>query len=122
MPSIPLSYKTYEATITPITDKAIDIPSEGTSYQISTWQAPGYGKMPRYYLECRYLLGEGNPDEDGWGNVENIEGKSETSCDFLLEINTVFNSEFMCSDAGWDCREDNPDTTPTCKDYRPQGR
>ena len=59
----------------------------------------------RYLLEVR---DNDAHDQYVWDLVENIENPGSTTCAFLKEVNDLFNSEFRCSDAGFECEDENP--------------
>ena len=59
-----------------------------------------------YHLESRQIR---HPME-GFNNVawrvdvDNLEDHI-SSCHFILEINRIFNTEFVCADADWECTD-----------------
>ncbi len=115
MPDSPIRYKVSDGTTDVLLDEVKELPGANYAINISSLYTRG---EPCYYLmsQAQTVNGCGDPENE-WGEVENIEGaQGETSCSFLRTINEAFRTQFMCSDAGWNCHLDNQGNEIPCKE------
>ena len=111
-----------------ITSELTQLPYYNTPQQISEQDGLEYrivydNRVTRhetggYHLEHRRLFNmRTDTDLDSWRlAIDNLEDHI-SSCHFIADINRTFNTEFVCSDAEWECT----DQTMPCEPMETDG-